>query len=729
MNGQSSSSIDFGDISPLCILETSVGITCFANNAIGFQGIHKQRFSDFIVREISKDNIVSTLPSLEDNGLENLYFNKTSNSSGTSESIQPVYQGDVEKVIRTINEEILEAVNTVLNVDESIKRLVLDSLNDSWNGYLRQSVTRASDCGEVYVAFPLSHKLLRTKIHEILRAYVGPVLESDTYAVDSIQHVRLIAKHKASGRSAARNDFRRSTVQNTWPTELGDFLKFTLMKENVDTMSACSLLARSLHCNTNGICYAGTKDKRAVTFQQLTLYRKKPSDFKRLNESLSSPFIRVGNFQYCKEALKLGELIGNRFEIILRALNADKMTVTTACERMQQSGFINYFGLQRFGKGGSSSDKIGCFLLKGDWKAACDSLFTPRDGDRTEVRDAKSFYFQKEYRRALGLIQHRMISERAVLEHLSTTGKATDYFGALGKVGKYIKLLCVHAYQSYVFNRLASHRIQRFGLEVVEGDLVALNVDSLKSKLYAERNETIEPSILESMCSQLTAQLTGSEEIFEGEAEEGLGASEPLNLNATSLDSVPNSGDAALNDNPLNLAVHVVTKEDLLNHRFTIFDVLLPLLGSSVLLPKNELAEYCSGILTEDGLEISTFASCAVQFRTKGQYRKLIQAPGEFQWEVIDYADPDEELADSEITTFRRSNNKRKHDYYGEGDDANPLRALQLKFSLPPGSYATMMLREITKQSTETVFQASLTTQEAASYNNLKSSTNTNVLA
>jgi hypothetical protein len=35
--------------------------------------------------------------------------------------------------------------------------------------------------------------------------------------------------------------------------------------------------------------------------------------------------------------------------------------------------------------------------------------------------------------------------------------------------------------------------------------------------------------------------------------------------------------------------------------------------------------------------------------------------------------------------------------------------ALKLAFSLPPGTYATMLLRELTKDSTDTLHQSSLT--------------------
>ena len=42
------------------------------------------------------------------------------------------------------------------------------------------------------------------------------------------------------------------------------------------------------------------------------VYRKKPSDFYRVNSFKLPPFIRVGDFKYVKEAARLGRLKGNR---------------------------------------------------------------------------------------------------------------------------------------------------------------------------------------------------------------------------------------------------------------------------------------------------------------------------------------------------------------------------------------------------------------------------------
>jgi tRNA pseudouridine13 synthase len=53
-----------------------------------------------------------------------------------------------------------------------------------------------------------------------------------------------------------------------------------------------------------------------------------------------------GMFQ---EKITLGHLTGNRFKIVLRNTSTTADNLTRATESLNESGFINYFGMQRFG--------------------------------------------------------------------------------------------------------------------------------------------------------------------------------------------------------------------------------------------------------------------------------------------------------------------------------------------------------------------------------------------
>jgi tRNA pseudouridine13 synthase len=57
--------------------------------------------------------------------------------------------------------------------------------------------------------------------------------------------------------------------------------------------------------------------------------------------------------------LKLGDLKGNRFTIVLRQVSADDEHLKTAIESLNTHGFINYYGLQRFGTSDIPTHKIG----------------------------------------------------------------------------------------------------------------------------------------------------------------------------------------------------------------------------------------------------------------------------------------------------------------------------------------------------------------------------------
>jgi tRNA pseudouridine13 synthase len=64
--------------------------------------------------------------------------------------------------------------------------------------------------------------------------------------------------------------------------------------------------------------YAGTKDKRAITVQNVTAYHARAEKLAGAQEMLNRKGIYVANFQYVKDALTLGNLSGNRFGIVLR---------------------------------------------------------------------------------------------------------------------------------------------------------------------------------------------------------------------------------------------------------------------------------------------------------------------------------------------------------------------------------------------------------------------------
>ena len=80
------------------------------------------------------------------------------------------------------------------------------------------------------------------------------------------------------------------------------------------------------------------------------------------------PNVFVGNFTFKPETLKLGNLWGNRFRIALRQITVDTGIVEESLNSVKEKGFINYYGLQRFGNSATiPTFLIGKALIQGQW--------------------------------------------------------------------------------------------------------------------------------------------------------------------------------------------------------------------------------------------------------------------------------------------------------------------------------------------------------------------------
>jgi tRNA pseudouridine13 synthase len=90
-----------------------------------------------------------------------------------------------------------------------------------------------------------------------------------------------------------------------------------MYKENIGTLEAIQSICSSAHLHTRNFGFAGTKDKRAYTTQYITAFKITPDRLRGVNTS-QRDMIRVGDFKYVKEGLRLGDLKGNQFGVVIR---------------------------------------------------------------------------------------------------------------------------------------------------------------------------------------------------------------------------------------------------------------------------------------------------------------------------------------------------------------------------------------------------------------------------
>ncbi|KAL4035777.1 hypothetical protein IC575_004484 [Cucumis melo] len=674
--------------------ESDVGILSYISSLPGFRGILKQRYSDFIVNEVDTDGNVVHLTSLD---------------------------APPEVIVSESGPTIVHSTSqSYVSEIELFRSLAGDSDAEILETFLKQINSGANDDISPIVFSPDTSKTHRTAVHNFFKKFKflvtdtidGPDSSSKCVRVrvdSGVQNNRGRFSKKRKERGDKPFDSRGS---DNWPEHVGKFLRFHLYKENKDTQEALGLIGKMLGIQTRSFGFAGTKDKRSISTQRVTVFKQHASRIAALNDRLIG--IKLGNFSYIQEGLLLGQLLGNRFTITLRGVVANSEDVIKAsAEALGTHGFINYFGLQRFGSGSVPTHLVGASLLRGEWKGAVNMILDPREGDILLLMRAREYYKESDdIDGTLKQLPRYLVAERAILQCLKKC--PGNYLQALKAIPRTLRMMYVHSYQSYLWNHAASMRVQKYGIDkVVVGDLV-----------YCKENHTE------------TAAVQNSEE-YEDEDCGDANSYDSCHLEEMCKLGLPTER---------NKLVKAVTAEDVLSGNFTIDDVVLPLPGSRVLYPANDIAEVYNDLATKDSISLTESVHNVKEFSITsmtGSYRRVFQRPKDYEWELISYVDRNLPLAQSDLHKLLKSQsveiskeekiaNKSKIEdsldstdqsvcckkdiqleaggnetEYGQGTP-DPQMALKLSFTLPASSYATMAIRELLKTSTSVAFHKTL---------------------
>jgi tRNA pseudouridine13 synthase len=178
-------------------------------------------------------------------------------------------------------------------------------------------------------------------------------------------------------------DFRVEELPLYEASGEGEHAMLLVEKRDLTTPRLVEVLSQSLGVSDREIGVAGRKDRFAVTRQFVTLPARSldsldPSQVEeqlQLGELLAAgESIRVLSAKRHGNKLKTAHLAGNRFEIVLRGVADSAAAASTGdpletardtCRQIERSGFVNYFGEQRFGHS-DNSDEDGFRLLRGE---------------------------------------------------------------------------------------------------------------------------------------------------------------------------------------------------------------------------------------------------------------------------------------------------------------------------------------------------------------------------
>jgi len=225
----------------------------------------------------------------------------------------------------------------------------------------------------------------------------------------------------------------------------GDQLICVLQKRNWDMNLALREVAERLHVSRSRIGFAGTKDKRAVTTQRISLWRMKNVEQLRIKD------IKLTPLEYSDKRMELGDLWGNRFTIKVYSKKKLKKL-----ERVP-----NFFGVQRFGETRPLTHLVGKEIILGNFEEAVKMyLAKVFPSESKEAKEARRKLAKKwDYHGALRYFPMSLRFERTMLAHLAES--ENDYIGALRKLPKFLKIMFVHAYQSYIFNEYLKEVIKK----------------------------------------------------------------------------------------------------------------------------------------------------------------------------------------------------------------------------------------------------------------------------
>ena len=299
-------------------------------------------------------------------------------------------------------------------------------------------------------------------------------------------------------------DFYVEEIPLSMPSGEGPNTWFLIEKIGRDTLDVTMDIAQILHIDRKRMGFAGMKDKRAVTRQWLCISNFEAENIKKFQDKLYN--VKILKIMQNEKKLRIGQLIGNKFRILIRDSYDQLVDVETAKEVLAElvlRGVPNYYGWQRFGKNRPNTHIVGKMLLENDLKKVVDAYIgNPYPQEPEHIKEVREMYDDGNMEEALQSMPKGMRYEKMMLKTLLKEIKKQkvenvdsldekSYKKAIESLPKPLKRMFVHAYQSYLFNKAVSERTKQGIDKYIEGDIIIDNKEHLVHEIGDDINKRI----------------------------------------------------------------------------------------------------------------------------------------------------------------------------------------------------------------------------------------------
>lgn len=234
----------------------------------------------------------------------------------------------------------------------------------------------------------------------------------------------------------------------------GMYIHCVLWKKGIDTFSAIKRLSNSWKKAEKDFGFAGLKDAAAETYQRISIWNINKSRIKDTN------LLKVRVFHPIRQkfAVRIGDLLGNFFEIVIRDIRREwnKVDWEHFKLHLESKGVLNFYGLQRFGAKRPILHLIGKYLVQEKYSDAIDKYLGETSPlEHENITKLRQEYLETRSYSALRLkFPYSYSIEKTLLIGLGRHLSAKNIILSLPR--SFLRL-AISAYQAFLFNKVLSY--------------------------------------------------------------------------------------------------------------------------------------------------------------------------------------------------------------------------------------------------------------------------------